>query len=255
MKKEELVTDKILKLVENKLELQENSNIFNSYMNKKGTKEYKWALNLLRKGMCFLIIKKDEKYSFYTSRFIGYKGNTYLKHKEAKEKDGKETNSCLEKLLGSKFEEDKELERFYNEYLKEFIISPTKSKKKFILCDLELKSIELEENLTFESSVEGKPKLRYVTTYERNPKLRAEAIKIHGCFCAACGFDFERVYGELGKGYIHIHHKVPVSELEEPKEVEPRTDLIPLCANCHSIVHRKKKKTLSIKELKETLKK
>mgnify|MGYP001312260415 CR=1 FL=1 len=106
---------------------------------------------------------------------------------------------------------------------------------------------------TFVSGVEGNPKLSYITTYERNPKLRKEAIRIHGCICAACGFDFNKTYGELGKGYIHIHHKVPVSELEEPKEINPKTDLIPLCANCHSMIHRRKNNTLNVEELQEIL--
>jgi predicted HNH restriction endonuclease len=129
-----------------------------------------------------------------------------------------------------------------------------------------IKYKELQENIeiedeketndvenTFVSGVEGKARLSYVVTYERDPKLREEAIRIHGCSCAACGFDFNETYGIAGKGYIHIHHIVPVSEFEEPKEINPQTDLIPLCANCHSIVHRKKKSTLKIEELKAIL--
>ncbi len=102
----------------------------------------------------------------------------------------------------------------------------------------------------FESMVEGKPGLRYGTIYERNRKLRNQAIAIHGTACAGCGFNFESVYGEIAKGFIHIHHTKPLSEEGKEHHVDPQTDLVPLCPNCHSVVHLQKTKTLSLDELK-----
>ncbi|WP_299948311.1 HNH endonuclease [uncultured Microbulbifer sp.] len=107
---------------------------------------------------------------------------------------------------------------------------------------------------TLESSSEGKASTRFVTTYERDPKYRKQAIAIHGASCAACDFNFGEFYGEYAEGYIHIHHITPVSEFESPRKIDPETDLIPLCANCHSVVHRRKGKTLSISELEVLLK-
>ncbi|MBD2256102.1 HNH endonuclease [Pseudanabaena sp. FACHB-2040] len=104
-----------------------------------------------------------------------------------------------------------------------------------------------------ESGTEGTASKRYVTTYERDPIYRSQAIAIHGTTCAACGFNFRKFYGEYGDGYIHIHHVNPVSEFDAPKSIDPETDLVPLCANCHSVVHRKKAKTLSLKELVEMI--
>lgn len=101
-----------------------------------------------------------------------------------------------------------------------------------------------------ESNTEGKAKSRFVTTYERNPKYRKQAIAIHGNSCLACGFNFGKTYGEYADGFIHVHHVLPVSEFDTPKSIDPETDLIPLCANCHSVVHRKKSETLSIENLK-----
>ena len=106
---------------------------------------------------------------------------------------------------------------------------------------------------SLESLSEGKQSKRYVTTYERNPRYRKQAIAIHGNSCAACGFNFGKFYGEYAEGFIHVHHIVPVSEFETPKEIDPETDLIPLCANCHSVVHRKKDKTLSIPEVRNLI--
>ncbi len=101
--------------------------------------------------------------------------------------------------------------------------------------------------------VDGGIKYRYVKSYERNPKNRLLAIKEHGVIRKACGFDFEAVYGERGKEYIEIHHIQQLSELEEPAEINPRTDLIPLCANCHRMIHRKKDEVLTVEQLIEIL--
>lgn len=110
---------------------------------------------------------------------------------------------------------------------------------------------DIENSL--ESSSEGKSSIRYVTTYERDPKYRKQAIAIHGNSCIACGFNFGAFYGEYAEGYIHIHHRTPVSEFGGPKTIDPETDLVPLCANCHSVVHRQRANTLSIAELIELI--
>lgn len=106
---------------------------------------------------------------------------------------------------------------------------------------------------SLESLSEGKQSRRYVTTYERNPKYRKQAIAIHGESCAACGFNFGAFYGEYAEGFIHVHHIIPISEFKTPQSIDPETDLIPLCANCHSVIHRKKDSTLSLNELRELI--
>ncbi|WP_338147063.1 HNH endonuclease [Pantoea stewartii] len=60
----------------------------------------------------------------------------------------------------------------------------------------------------------------------------------HGTACECCGFDFEKVYGENGKGFIHVHHIKPLHTVDDNYVVNPITDLIPLCPNCHEMVHR-----------------
>lgn len=71
--------------------------------------------------------------------------------------------------------------------------------------------------------------------------------------CYACGFNFEKVYGERGKEFIEVHHIKPLSTLDEEIEVNPKTDLVPLCANCHRMIHRRKDEILSMDELKEII--
>lgn len=115
-------------------------------------------------------------------------------------------------------------------------------------------NIETEvEVLDVKNGVEGRKKMYYSTRYERNANNRRLAIKYHGCKCLACGFDFEKVYGEIGKGFIEVHHIKPLFSKDEVVEVDPKTDLICLCPNCHRMVHRYKDKVLSLEELKSLL--
>ena len=76
-----------------------------------------------------------------------------------------------------------------------------------------------------------------VNRYEQDPDARRSCIALHGSSCAACGFSFEQRYGEIGLDFIPVHHLVPVSQLGSDYELDPLTDLIPLCANCHAMAH------------------
>ena len=102
---------------------------------------------------------------------------------------------------------------------------------------------------------EGKTIKFYGTKYERNPRNRRRAIEFHGTVCKICGFDFEKTYGTRGMGFIEIHHIKPLSFTNEETYINPETDLIPVCANCHRMIHRNKNKILSIEEMKSLIKK
>ncbi len=78
-----------------------------------------------------------------------------------------------------------------------------------------------------------------VNKYERNYKARRECIKHYGSKCMICGFDFEKVYGEIGKDFIHVHHIVPLNEIRKEYMVDYKKDLIPVCPNCHAMLHQK----------------
>ena len=90
----------------------------------------------------------------------------------------------------------------------------------------------------------------YTTRYERDPRLKEQAIKIHGTSCMVCGFSFGESYGKLGDGFIEVHHIRPISE--GSREVNPETDLVCLCSNCHEMIHRKRDHVLTVEELKQT---
>lgn len=104
-----------------------------------------------------------------------------------------------------------------------------------------------------ESKTEGGKKIIISKIAERDSQLRLLAIKIHGTTCFGCNFDFKEKYGKLGEGFIEIHHITLLSSYNEKKTTNPKTDLIPLCSNCHRMVHRKKNYVLSLSELKKVI--
>lgn len=89
-----------------------------------------------------------------------------------------------------------------------------------------------------------------VNAYERNPEARLKCISHYGSKCFVCGFDFEKVYGEVGQGIIHVHHLTPLSSIGEEYQVDPIKDMRPICPNCHVIIH-KKQPPYSIEKAKE----
>jgi 5-methylcytosine-specific restriction protein A len=104
-------------------------------------------------------------------------------------------------------------------------------------------------------NTEGAKKVYFTNRYERDSHNRKACIKYHGTKCAACGFNYQEVYGDWGKDYIEVHHMVPLHTLDEEIAVNPITDLIPVCANCHRMIHRRRDKALTISQLKEMLNK
>lgn len=77
-----------------------------------------------------------------------------------------------------------------------------------------------------------------VNRYERNPWARQACLNHYGTTCQACGLDFEKMYGSLGKGFIHVHHVVDLATIGAKYEVDPIKDLRPVCPNCHAMLHR-----------------
>ncbi len=106
-----------------------------------------------------------------------------------------------------------------------------------------------------EEYFEGNKKQRFVNYYERNPKLRAAAVAYHGVTCKVCGFDFGKVYGERGEGYVEVHHLRPVSSLGKETKVDPKSDMTVLCSNCHRMIHRRKDHVLTPEVLKSLMQK
>lgn len=96
--------------------------------------------------------------------------------------------------------------------------------------------------------IEGAKKQVTVNAYERDASAKARCIKRWGCVCVVCTFDFGDEFGELGEGFIHVHHLKPIHTIGEAYVLIPEEDLRPVCPNCHAMLHRKKD-VLSIEDL------
>lgn len=104
------------------------------------------------------------------------------------------------------------------------------------------------------SYIEGAKKSITVNAYERDPEARQACIRHHGAVCKCCGFDFEKTYGKHGKGFIHVHHIRPLRTLGEGYQIDPVTELVPLCPNCHAMIHRgNEARPLSVDELRSLM--
>lgn len=109
------------------------------------------------------------------------------------------------------------------------------------------------EDAKVEGYAEGN-RIRVLTNrYERNPTNRLLCLKKYGYKCQICGFDFEEKYGTIGKSFIHVHHIVPISAVGSDYVVDPLRDLIPVCPNCHAMLHTSNPPLLP-EELKKHLK-
>jgi 5-methylcytosine-specific restriction protein A len=105
--------------------------------------------------------------------------------------------------------------------------------------------IEIEDNFVLPEEVldevsfyEGGKQRITINAYERNPQARRACIAYYGTRCQICEVDLGEKYGEVGRGFIHVHHLKPLSNIGEKYEIDPIQDLVPVCPNCHAIIHK-----------------
>lgn len=121
------------------------------------------------------------------------------------------------------------------------------------LIDIQYLSKYDIDNIDSKLLLEGN-KIETVTTrYVRKQYTRQLSLKTHGYNCAVCGFNFEKHYGPIGKDFIHVHHVKPLAEVDKIHELNPITDLIPVCPNCHAMIHTRRP-AWEIDELKQQIK-
>lgn len=107
---------------------------------------------------------------------------------------------------------------------------------------------------TMRVRTEGGRRAVVTNRIERDPSLRDAALRIHGVKCQVCGFSFEVVYGAWGRGFAIVHHlRMLADDLASERATDPRIDLAVLCANCHCMVHRRRKVVLTLDELSAKL--
>jgi len=100
---------------------------------------------------------------------------------------------------------------------------------------------------------EGKRYSVNSTAIERDASARKRCIEHFGYNCQVCSINFEEKYGEIGNNYIHVHHRVDIAYTDGEHIIDPTKDLVPLCPNCHAMVHTEKP-AMSIEKLKSIYK-
>ena len=107
----------------------------------------------------------------------------------------------------------------------------------------------------FREETEGERKhiVKEMDVVRRNPQLRQQCIDRYGYQCQCCGMNFAELYGEeLGANFIEVHHLKPISTYEEDGIPENFLEnLVPLCSNCHSMIHHIKDSEHSLRDLRE----
>jgi len=125
---------------------------------------------------------------------------------------------------------------------------------KFLNRSAIIKEMPLAEEIdTTKTYTEGVTRQVTVNVYERSAEARTICVNCYGPNCSICGFNFEKVYGEIGEGFIHVHHLKPLAEVGKGYELNPIRDLRPVCPNCHAMLHQRKP-AYSIEELKAIIK-
>lgn len=97
-------------------EIRQNMLTLDRYLEEKCDSEYSFALDLIKKGICFIAVKAENGYRFYPSRFIGYAGNCMDHHLNNSKKDGRVTTPAITKVLGQPLTVSPCLEQEYKRY-------------------------------------------------------------------------------------------------------------------------------------------
>lgn len=85
---------------------------------------------------------------------------------------------------------------------------------------------------------EGNISKAIVNKVERNLEARYKCIEEKGYDCTVRGMNFRKIYGELlKKEFIQVHHLTPVSTRKGRYKIDPINDLVPICPNCHVVIH------------------
>lgn len=197
---------------------------------------------------------------FAPSKYIGYQNmNAHLYEKVLPFLDGRETVEILKKYfqqIDCPNLEQQLREHFEGRIRRKIKLNVLKSEHALIeeeCLKVNDNGNNQQSNVEDDGNTEGMQRVRDITYYERDSANRRRAIEIHGLQCKACGFDFEKTYGERGRGFIEVHHIEPLSTLNKTMKINPKTDLIPLCANCHRMIHRKHDEVLSIEQLRNLI--
>ena len=222
---------------------------FDGYLFSRNEEVRIWARDMLPPGHNFVAGDMEGRVTFGPSRFIGY-ANNYLErhrgdlpddHPEAfgrNQPNGGETDPAIDLVLDRirRGQPDwRRFEKLDKGLCEERGCKPHNRERTYwnLDCDLDCDAGFVDLDGPY---AEGRRVSTAVRRSERSAAARAACIRKYGLSCVVCNFDFEKRYGEHGKGFIHVHHLNPLAHGE--REVDPKKDLRPVCPNCHYMLHR-----------------
>ncbi len=176
---------------------------------------------------------KDEYEKFRNPNGVGLKLSNFLALDESYPGKGMAATSKLDKEVFAEFKDKRELLGKLANAIKLSAINPA----------IRNEILNLPDDIDDDAKVkEGGLLYRYHLARERNTtiveKKKEKVLKLHGKLeCELCSFDFEKIYGEIGYGFIECHHKKPLYTLLEETETS-LDDLMLVCSNCHRMLHR-----------------
>jgi 5-methylcytosine-specific restriction enzyme A len=231
-----------VQLVSTKDQVLRNLRVFDEYRNSPQIRRQAFYKNRLRLGKQFVAGKIGNSYAFAPSRFVGYQDCTCERHMAFPAKDGKLTTPALTSLLGSAAE-DSNAELQYRTLCASLEVEPANKARSYWMLNDSLPAAMLRTGDSgfpdeLQEYVEGATKRVVVNAYERDSSARRACVAHYGCDCAVCGFNFLRVFGEVGRDFIHVHHLLPISTEKAAHAIDPIKDLRPVCPNCHAMLHQ-----------------
>ena len=252
------------KLVRNVEEILENVETLDRWRHGSPA-ERKFFANLVKNGKVFVAEVDGDRIRFAPSKFAGYRRND-MRHKEyRRERDGRVTNPCIDAILdsyaGPSDPKHPIIEAAFLRYCGENGVVPstyTKTLRRYWIIGNTKKlpdaAFRFPDELEADSLDEGEKVHVTVSRYERSAKARKLCIERYGPVCTVCDLRFEDRYGDMGKGCIHVHHLVPLNSRKKNYKVNPKTDLRPVCPNCHWMLHVQGE-TMKIEKLRAIVKK
>lgn len=89
---------------------------------------------------------------------------------------------------------------------------------------------------------------------ERDRRLRNEVMNQSKGFCEGCGTDYSKKLDGKAIRVLQVHHKKQLGWSDKPR-LTKTSDLAVLCANCHLLIHIDPKKPITVKSLRNWIKK
>lgn len=213
----------------------------------------------IKNGKRFIAYVDGAAAIFCPSKFAGYRDNGLGHAKLLGERHGSTTSSRITSLLSKPLEPGdrgyKITDKQFLSYCASFGIAPTRwdTPRTYWVIETDQQREPRGGTTSSREYTEGALTTVLSNRYERDTKARQACIDHYGCRCSVCDMEFAETYGEIGRGFIHVHHLALVSRAKRPYVVDPINDLRPVCPNCHAMLHFGRSDPIPVDELRRRM--